>query len=150
MADYDRMVRLFGYEWDNGRDSILWQEPKYFSQAGGQSGRMLDDGLDEWKAQKRAFTRDEVLQGQWIKVADIGNRCIVRFHSDGTLTETDLFNKEASWHGQWQLVGAVLRVNIGKYELDIVANKEGAIHSGIEFESGRYQPNAYFKVIHLM
>jgi hypothetical protein len=150
MTDYDRMIQLFGYEWDNGRHSILWHNPRYFSQPGGQAGRNLDEAFDDWKAQKRAFTRDEVLQGQWIKVADHGNRCIVQFHADGTLTETDLFNQEASWHGQWQLVAAVLRMNIGVYELDIVANKEGVTHSGIEFESGGYQPTAYCKVIHLV
>ena len=150
MTDYDRMIQLFGYETDNGRHSLLWQNPGYFSRPGGQQGRYLDDGLDAWKAQKRAFTREEVLEGQWLKIADHGNRCIVRFHADGTLTEADLFNPRDSWSGQWQLVGAILRVNIGEYELDIVANREGAIHSGIEFESGGRLPDAYFKVIHLV
>jgi len=41
-------------------------------------------------------------------------------------------------------------MNVGEYELDIFASKEGAIHSGIEFQSGSYEPNAYFKVIHLV
>ena len=31
MEDNDRMIRLFGYEWDNRRHSILWQEPKYLT-----------------------------------------------------------------------------------------------------------------------
>jgi hypothetical protein len=150
MADYDRLIRLFGYETDNGRNSILWYEPGHFSRPGGQQGMFLDDAFDGWKAQKRAFTRDEVLQGQWVKVGDHGHHRIVRCHPNGTLTETDLFNKDASWQGQWQLVSAVLRMNIGEYELDIVANREGALHSGIEFQARGYQPNAYFKVIHLV
>jgi hypothetical protein len=69
MADYDRMIQIFGYEYDHGRESILWWNPRYFSQTGGQQGRMLDDGLEAWKAKKRIFTRDEVLQGQWVKIA---------------------------------------------------------------------------------
>ena len=150
MADNDRLIQIFGYEWFNGRDSILWQEPRYFSQAGGQSGKILDEGFDNWKVQKRAFTREEVLAGQWIKVGDHGYHFTVRFHADGTPTETQLFNPQVSFHGQWHLEGAVLRMNVGEYELDIFACKEGTIHSGIEFQSGGYKPNAYFKVIHLV
>jgi hypothetical protein len=169
MADHDRMIRLFGYEWENGRYSIFWQEPKYFLQPVGQSGENIEWAFTAWKAQKRAFTREEVLQGQWIKVGDHGYHRIVRFHADGTLTETDLFNPEDSWRGQWQLVNyaspvqrgpiaiypilrslsVFLRMNVREYELDIFACKESAIHSGIEFQSGGYQPTAYFKVIHL-
>jgi hypothetical protein len=147
MADYDRtdrLIQLFHYELNHGRYSVLWEDPKSYALAAGHEGR------DKWMAQKRAFTRDEVLQGQWVKIAYHGNRCIVQFHVGGTLTEADLFKPEDSWHGQWQLVGLVLRMNVGKYELDIVANKEGAIHSGIEFERGGFNPTAYFKVLHLV
>ena len=170
MAEDARLIRLFGYETDNGRDSLLWHEPGHFSRPGGQQGMFLDDAFDGWKAQKRAFTREEVLEGQWVKVGDHGYHRLVRFHADGTLTEADLFNPMDSWRGQWQLVNyalrwpyqqfaiynthrsmrILLRMNVGEYELDIVANKEGAIHSGIEFQRGSYNPNAYFKVIHLV
>jgi len=51
-----------------------------------------------------------------------------------------------SWEGSWELLGGVLRIKVGPYELDVLANKQGDIHSGIEFEDNR--PNAYFKVVH--
>jgi hypothetical protein len=111
---------------------------------------LLDDDFAQWKAQKRNFTRDEVVQGIWIKIADQGLHFFVKFHANGIFSETQIFNPKVEVEGRWQLVGAVLRMNVQEYELDIFANKEGSIHSGIEFYGGRYVPTAYFKVIHLV
>ncbi len=149
MDDDNRTIRLFGYEWDNGRGSILWENPIYFRQPGGQSGKMLDEAFENWQKQKRAFTRDEILQGSWVKVGDHGHHFIVRFHANGDLTETGLFNTSTSWQGAWQLIGSVLRMRVNKYELDIFANRDSVIHSGIEIDTTSHAPNAYFKVIHV-
>jgi hypothetical protein len=148
MDDYHRLIQVFGYETGNGRDSILWQNPMCFSHPGGQGGKELDEALGDWKRSKRAFNTDEILQGQWIKVGDHGHSFVAQLHPDGTLTETSLFNRQASWNGSWRLVGSVLRLTVNNYELDIFACKDGNVHSGIEYENGASKPSAYFKVIH--
>jgi hypothetical protein len=141
-----RLIMLFGYETNGGRKSYLWQNPFYFIQPGGQAGKMLDEDYEEWKATKRKFTEEELLQGTWIKESDTGRTFVVKFHSDHTLTETDIEPNSDTWKGGWTLIGGVLRINVGPYELDVLANKNGNVHSGIEFNGDT--PNAYFKVIH--
>jgi hypothetical protein len=68
-----------------------------------------------------------------VKVGDHGHSFVVRLNADGTLTETPLFNRQASWEGSWRLVGSVLRLTVNNYELDIFACKDGNVHSGIEY-----------------
>jgi len=103
---------------------------------------------NSWKQKKRGFSRDEVLDGKWVKIADSSHQHCLEFHADGTLTERALFSfdENDSWGGQWNLIEGVLRLNIQIYELDIVASTNG-LHSGIEDEVE--QRNAYFRVIHV-
>lgn len=143
----NRLIQLFAYEDYGGQGSILWQNPGYFSQPGGQSGKMLDEAFDKWRLGKRAFTRDEILSGYWIKARE-GYTFVVRCLPDGKLEERSLLD-DATWQGSWQLIGAVLRMNVHEYELDIVANKNGSVHSGIEFVGAQPVPHAYYKVVHL-
>jgi hypothetical protein len=145
MQDSNRMITLFGYETGGGRNSYLWQNPMYFSRPGGQSGKMLDERFDEWKATKRPLTEEEILTGYWSKIGDLGHSFNVTFLPGGRLVESPLHGTE-TWEGQWQFLGPVLRVTVGPYELDVIGNKEGNVHSGIETNNG--QLHAYFKVIH--
>lgn len=144
----NRTIQLFAAEAYGGQDSILWKNPLYFSQPGGQSGKMMDQAFDEWKAGKRAFSAEEITNGFWIKVRE-GFTFVVRCFPDGTLTERALL-EDGSWDGTWQLIGDMLRMNIGEYELDICANKNSSIHSGIEFMGDKYVPHTYYKVVHLV
>jgi hypothetical protein len=59
-------------------------------------------------------------------------------------------------HGRWEQTGSVIKTRIEQeengskatYELVLVANKTGVVHSAIEFRNGT--PNAYFKMIHFV
>lgn len=146
----DRLISLFGYETNGKRDSIFWTEPQqYYAQPDNQARQVLEGAFAKWQTYKRPFTLDEILQGKWVKASDNGNSFVVSFHRDGSLTEIGLFDQGVPWKGTWRLVGAILRMNVGNYELDIVASYYGSMHSGIEFYSGGLVPDAYFKVIHL-
>lgn len=140
------LVRIFGYETGEKRNSVLWASPDFLNV---NSAKMMSVYLG-WQHQKRAITYEEIIQGTWIKVSDHGYNFKVKFFADGTLTESDLFNENVSWKGSWKLIGMALRMNVEKYELDIFANKEGVIHSGIEMDTSTRLPNAYFKVIHII
>lgn len=143
-----KLNMLFGYETMGGRSSILWDNPSHFTWATGQGGRMLDDDMAAWKQTKRAFDRKEITKGRWIKRSEHGPVYVVVCHSDGTLTEHEKGNAGDTWKGKWELAGVALRINIGEYELDVIANKEGNTHSGIESSSKDERIWNYFKVIH--
>ena len=55
-----RLIQIFGHEKDGY--SILWDNPSYFSQPGGQSGKMLDEAYDQWISTKREFTKMKLHQ----------------------------------------------------------------------------------------
>lgn len=149
MGDSYRLITLFGYECKGGRKSLLWDNPRYFMEVTGQGAKMLDEDFDEWKARKRAFKPEEIAHGQWVKVSDAGHPFLVRLHEDGTLAESALFDPNSSWPGTWRLTEeGFLRLSVGQYELDVVANRDSAIHSGIECKAEKGSPHAYFKVIH--
>jgi hypothetical protein len=110
-----------------------------------------DDAFQKWKARKRTFKPEEIAHGDSVKVSDTGHQFLVSLHEDGTLAESPLFDShpKKSWPGTWRLTEeGFLRLSVGEYELDVVANRDGAIHSGIEFKAGNPAPTAYFKVIH--
>ena len=139
-----RKIALFGYETGGGRNAVLWRNPQAFF-----SDAQYSSGYAAWSKTKRSFTRDEVLDGIWIKASDTGNYYQVHFHSDGRLTESALLDASIRWGGTWELLDEVLRVNIGGYELDILANAEGLRHSGIEFYQNEEAPDAYFTILHV-
>ncbi len=144
-----RLYMLFGYETQGGRNSYLWENPHYFSQPTGQGGKMLDEDYTAWKQIKRAFTKEEIIEGIWIKISDTGSTFVVKFHPDGSLSEHRLFDERNEWGGRWELVGIALRMEINGYQLDVLAAKTGSIHSGLESPPGQERPTTYFKVIHL-
>jgi hypothetical protein len=141
-----KLYSLFGYETGDKKNSVLWSNPMYFAQATGQGASMLDENFVAWKNTKRDFTTQEILSGIWIKIGDTGHSFIMKCHQDGKFSEHNIFD-EHEVYGTWKLMGGVFRTNIQEYELNIVANKNGSIHSGIEFTQNK--PVAYFKVIHL-
>jgi len=70
---------------------------------------------------------------------------------DGTLEEPRLFQPNIKQKGKWTLVeNMVFRMDVLDFELDVFANKNGLIHSGIEVKEDLGHPSAYFKVIHLV
>jgi serine/threonine protein kinase len=146
-----RSHSLFGYETEGGRGSVLWGRPEQFTHLLRTGGEAFQTRYSEWRRHKRKFAFEEVLEGTWIKIGDHGEPHRVRFLQDGSLTERNLFNFSETdfWGGVWRLIDGVLRMNIGKYELDVTASVDG-LHSGIEdkYEPDGVERNAYFRVVH--
>lgn len=165
-----QLLRLFGYEFHGGRHSPLWDHPlEFWGSLVGQNIMLAGTALKKWEDSKRPFEPEEITQGQWVKIGDHGHHFLVRLHKDGTLTESALFhpkdlwlekwrqkNREPnrvgaghSWPGTWRLTEeGFLRLSVGPHQLDVVASRDDAIHSGIEYKTGSPSPHAYFKVIH--
>jgi hypothetical protein len=146
LEEQQRILGLLGYE-SEGRSSRYWSQPDAISD------ESILSAIREWlNSKKRAFTREEVLNGMWVKIGDHGWHHIVQFHPDGTLAEKPLFPPgEESWEGSWRLVGPVLRVNIGPYEMDIFASRGSNIHSGVEVcKDYPGQFHCYQKVVHVL
>lgn len=143
-----RVYCLFGYETDGARESELWNDPMNFHRLARERGVDFLKHYNSWKLTKRNFSRDEILDGKWLKIADRGYPNCLELHDDGTLTERGLFSfdEDDCWGGAWKLIDGVLRLNIHIYELDVVASIDG-LHSGIEDEGDHR--NAYFRVIHV-
>ena len=143
-----RVHCLFGYETGARRESELWNDPMAFHRLARERGSEFLKTYNSWRRGKRKFTRDELLDGSWVKVADHGHQHRLQLHDDGTLTEWSLFSFDDndSWGGEWKLIDGVLRLNIQIYELDVVADING-FHSGVEDEHDNR--NAYFSVIHV-
>lgn len=140
-----RSYSLFGYETDGGKESVLWDAPEKFQQLAKERNENLTANYRNWIDSKRQFTVDEITKGTWIKVGDHGYPNQVIFNKDGTLVERPLFSFDENewWDGSWRLIDGALRMNIGIYELDIVAS-QNALHSGVEDADGNR--NAYFRV----
>lgn len=138
-----KRIALFGYETDGGRNSILWNNPEAFS-----SNSQYKARYEEWSKTKRKFTKDEVLNGTWVKVSEHGNSFIVQLSSDGQLKERSLFGSDEESQGKWSLENGILKLCVGEYELSVFANSDSPIHSGVEYKQGLKDPWAYFKVIH--
>ena len=137
LAEQEREMLLFRYEINSSGDS--------------------DESIEGWRNYKRAFTKEEIFQGQWIKIAHyiedprFGHNLEVQCYPDGTLTELELFYPTIKRQGLWRLIGPVLRINVDTYELDVFANLNSDIHSGVEIcEENPKEPFAYFKVIHVL
>lgn len=143
-----RVYCLFGYETDGGRESQLWNDPMSFHRPLRENRLDVLKNFNSWRRTKRKFSRGELLDGTWVKIADHGHQHRLELHDDGTLTENSLFsfNEDDSWGGEWKIIEGVLRLNIQIYELDVVASVDG-LHSGIEDENNHR--NAYFRVIHV-
>lgn len=143
-----RAYSLFGYETDGEQQSALWAAPSEFHQIAMEKGASFYEEYQRWLETRRQFVLGEIANNRFVKVAAYGNQFLIQLHEDGTLTERKLFSFDENehWGGNWRLVDGALRLNIGRYELDIIAGKNG-IHSGVEDEDGnRY---AYFKVLRL-
>lgn len=141
MTDQYLSIRLFAYETLGGRASHLFQAPMMFWPTGGQGGKELDEGFAEWRRNRRGFTTDQLSGMQICKAGDHGHSFLCDLHPDGTLTERGLFDLEPTWSGRWAVTKqATLLITVRQYELEVVARREGRVHSGLE-------GNAYFSVI---
>jgi hypothetical protein len=145
----DRKVALFGYEWGDGQNAMLWKTPSYFTKPGGQAGKELDEAFSSWQAKRREFYLEKLLLGHWLKVGDHGYTFHVQRQSGGILEESNIFHPQKTWPDKWILNKEILQINVGEYELDVFASREGVIHSGIEQSADRFDHRVYFKFIHL-
>lgn len=136
------LISLFGYETDGGTNSKLWTQPLTFSR---------NERYDEWWDMKRSVARKEFVDHTWVKVSNWGDHWIVRFHASkdpsenlkGPLDESFLSDPNKQWPGSWELVDGILRIKIGKCEIEVFANRENSTYSAIEFEQDQKQANAY-------
>ncbi|HYT40822.1 MAG TPA: phycobilisome rod-core linker polypeptide, partial [Methylomirabilota bacterium] len=123
------------YEMQGGRASPLWVDPSVFS---------FDEAYEAWIRIKRNFSSKEIIDQTWVKTSNPEHTFIVRFSSDGNFNEHALSDPGRSWQGSWELLDGKLRMRVNKYELDIFANQESSVHSGIEFARGAKEPHSYF------
>jgi len=153
---------VFGYETDGGRESELWQNPFRFHELFSRSGKDFRLRFDEWLKMKRKFSIDEILNGNWVKVADHGHQHRLQFFEEGTLREWSLFSFDENdfWTGTWKLEDGVLKTHIKGYEevegenrrdevgydLEAIASRNG-FHSAVENRNN--ERNAYFRLIHV-
>lgn len=140
-----RKIALFGYETQGGTSSVLWSDPSTFS---------LNETYLEWSETKRDFTESEIVDHTWIKAGDSGNFSTFHFLPQGLLYESPLLDSTERLQGSWELISDVLRTNIEqyegntlvKYELDIFANRNDLVHSGIE-PNNVQTAHAYFVLL---
>src|ERR1051326_6476266 len=141
-----RKSALFGYEMQGGSSSTLWNDPSQFTP---------NDDYQEWLKEKRAFIAKEITTNTttWLKAGDHGYAFTVQFLQDGKLLEFPLLDQSNPLQGSWEILGSgILRINmkqeegggLAKYELDVYANQQGQMHSGIEFRNNMSTPRAYF------
>ncbi len=150
LSAHHRLLCLFGYETDGGETSRLWQDPAHVALPAGQPGRRLVERFEAWQHSKRAFLRGEVITGVWITIRAQGAAAEVQFHPDGTVTETTVFAPWTQQPGTWNLVAnAVVRLHVAGRELDIIANRTGFLHAGIEEHQVDATYRVYVKVIHI-
>ncbi len=143
----DLLVRQFGYETGGGRSSTLWSLPYLTAMESGQSAKVREEEFRAWAESKGRFDRGKLVSSSWVKIGDHGRSFIVDFSPEGTFTERSLFDQGESWRGSWTLEERTVRLQVGNYELVMVASATNAIHSAIERDSGEESYN-YFKIIH--
>jgi tetratricopeptide (TPR) repeat protein len=134
-------IALFGYETQGGSSSVLWNNPSAFSLV-----ETYDETYLEWLETKRGFTEGEIIGHTWVKADNNGYAFINHFASDGKLFERSFSDPSTEWQGSWQLIDGMLRTSInhnGIYELDVLANRDGPVYSGVSSKKGQKSLNAY-------
>lgn len=130
-----RTIALFGYEMQGGRASPLWTDPSAFSP---------DEAYQSWINTKRGFSSSELIGQTWVKTSNPEHTFIVHFFDYGGFREHALADPGNQWQGSWELLDGMLRMKVNRYELDVFANREHSVHSGIEFAQGEKEPHSYF------
>lgn len=130
-----RTIALFEYEMRDGRASPLWVNPSAF---------LLDKAYQSWMDTKRDFSSSELVGQTWVKTSNPEHTFIVHFFSGGAFREYALSDPENQWQGSWELLHGILRMKVHKYELDIFANRESSVHSGIEYAQDGKEPHSCF------
>ena len=132
-----RMISLFGYETEGGTQSELWTDPL---------NPVLDnEKFEKWYATKSVFREEELINHYWIKSRGSESTYLVQFISNGNFKESIIFDPDNQWQGRWQITPeGTLRTKVGEYELDIFANQNSSIHTGIEYKKGLNDPFAHF------
>jgi hypothetical protein len=144
---------LFSYETLGGRKSPFWQHPDLLRDIVANPPSDLADDYAQWHEWKREFTQSELLNRQWVKVKEDGRSYFLGFTGSdpGTYYQRAFYDQSHSFRGEWQLVGPILRLWEHTREMDVrmdvIAARDGAVHSGIECRDGR--PRTYFKLLQL-
>lgn len=81
------------------------------------------------------FRWEDLTSGRWVKESEFGDRLIVEFHPDGSLTEWRAREPARSWGGAWELEEGLLWVYVGPYRLLVFANPAGPLHWGVELST---------------
>lgn len=106
--------------------------------------------MQHWLATKRQFVRDEVPAQHWLKTCSAGYVTEMIFYPDGAVQELGLFNRQQGI-GTWQMNEGALDIELRRgddhYQFTVVANKQGSIHSAIEYKN--HTLNSYLKLAQL-
>ncbi len=132
-----RRIALFGYEMQGGRTSPLWADPSALSP-------IEAEVYKTWANTKRDFSSHELVGQTWVKTSNPEHTFIVHFFSDGSFQEYAISDPGKQWQGSWKLSEGRVRMRVNKYELDIFANQDSSVYSGIEFAQDRKEPHSYF------
>ena len=140
-----RSIFLFGYETQGGSASALWINPGVFS-------LNENEAYLKWSGTKRSLTEEEIVDHTWVKAGDHGYYFIIHFLPSGQLRESRFWDRDSQTQGSWELTDGILRIHteqyedgvLVKYELDIFANRNGLVHTGVEFQDGKKTAHAYF------
>jgi hypothetical protein len=135
-----RSIALFGYEMQGGLDSPLWRDPLVF---------VPDEAYNAWFSTKRELTKRELLNQTWIKTSNPEHTFVVQFF-DGYFSEYAIADPRRHWEGSWELIEGRVRIRVSRYVLDVFANSDAQVYSGIEFEEGKVAPHAYFVLFPIM
>lgn len=132
-----RRIALFGYEMQGGRTSPLWANPSALSP-------IEAEAYETWASTKRDFSSGELVGQTWVKTSNPEHTFIVHFFSDGSFREHALFDPGKQWQGSWELADGAVRARVNTYELDIFANRDSSVYSGVEFAQDGKEPHSYF------
>jgi hypothetical protein len=146
---YYRLIQSYGYERDGGSDSIFWRTPTYFSQPGGQSGKMLDEAFDEYRATRGNVSRSNLQEHTFLKCTSQGLVFIDRLRRGGELREASINDLSTWWTGRWAVTGGkqqhdgsveaadsgFLVLNIGEYSDALFLDKSSGMLVGPEHDN---------------
>lgn len=148
---YHRLIESYGFERDGGERSILWSDPQYFPQPGGQAGKMLDEAFDEYTSTKGVIYSSRLEGGTFLKCTSHGRVFVVQLLAGGELREASVNDTSEWWRGAWMVTNGLVNsegvlepsekgflvTNIGKYSTALFPDKSLEVLAGPEHNARR-------------
>jgi hypothetical protein len=143
---YYRLIESYGFERDGGERSILWSDPRYFPQPGGQAGKMLDEAFDRYTSTKGVIYGSRLDGGTFLKRTSHGRVFVVQPLAGGELREASINDPSEWWRGAWIVTDGLVNregvlgpsdkgflvTNIGQYSTALFPDKSSEVLAGPE------------------